>query len=111
MEVDWDLEDNVQQVRDSVHHLLKGYSIAARRVARTKRCSCVKSENHYGRNVHALIGKTPRVHSTCEIEEVEEEEVQEDSVAREEYRALVTVREERRKMVMKRRKMGMKTRN
>ena len=63
-------------------------------------------------NVHALIGKTPRVHSTCEIEEVEEEEVQEDSVVREEYRALevMTVREERRKMVMKRRKMGMKTR-
>ena len=73
----------------------------------------MKSENHYGRNVHALIGKTPRVHSTCEIEEVEEEEVQEDSVVREEYRALevMTVREERRKMVMKRRKMGMKTRN
>ena len=63
-------------------------------------------------NVHALIGKTPRVHSTCEIEEVEEEEVREDSVVREEYRALevMTVREERRKMVMKRRKMGMKTR-
>ena len=63
-------------------------------------------------NVHALIGKTPRVHSTCEIEEVEEEEVQEDSVLREEYRALevMTVREERRKMVMKRRKMGMKMR-
>jgi len=39
-------------------------------------------------NVHALIGKAPRVHSTCEIEEVEEEEVQEDSVVREEYRAL-----------------------
>ena len=63
-------------------------------------------------NVHALVGKTPRVHSTCEIEEVGEEEVQEDSVVREEYRALevMTVREERRKMVMKRRKMGMKTR-
>jgi len=40
------------------------------------------------RNVHALIGKTPRVHATCEIEEVEEEEVQKDSVVREEYRAL-----------------------
>ena len=63
-------------------------------------------------NVHALIGKTPRVHSTCEIEEVEEEEVQEDSILREEYRALevMTVREERRKMVMKRRKMGLKMR-
>jgi len=40
--------------------------------------------------------------------------VQEDSVVREEYRALevMTVREERRnfKIVMKRRKMGMKTR-
>jgi len=38
--------------------------------------------------------------------------VQEDSVVREEYRALevMTVREERRKMMMKRRKMGMKTR-
>jgi len=38
--------------------------------------------------------------------------VQEDSVLREEYRALevMTVREERRKMVMKRRKMGMKMR-
>ena len=41
-------------------------------------------------NVHALIGKTPRVHSTCEIEEVEEEEVQEDSVLREEYRIFRT---------------------
>jgi len=66
-------------------------------------------------NVHALIGKTPRVHSTCEIEEVEEEEVQEDSVLREEYRALevMTVREERRKMGMKirmqRRSMTMRT--
>jgi len=25
MEVDWDLED-MQQIRDSVHHVLKGYS-------------------------------------------------------------------------------------
>ena len=61
------------------------------------------------RNVHALV------HSTCEIEEVEEEEVQEDSVVREEYRALevMTVREERRKMGMKirmqRRSMTMRT--
>jgi len=26
MEVDWDSEDNVQQIRDSVQHVLKGYS-------------------------------------------------------------------------------------
>ena len=25
MEVDWDSEDNMQQIRDSVHHVLKGY--------------------------------------------------------------------------------------
>ena len=26
MEVDWDSEDNMQQIRDSVQHVLKGYS-------------------------------------------------------------------------------------
>ena len=26
MELDWDSEDNMQQIRDSVHHVLKGYS-------------------------------------------------------------------------------------
>ena len=46
MEVDWDSEDNMQQIRARVHYLLKGCS--CKKGCKNKCCSCLKRENHCG---------------------------------------------------------------
>ena len=57
MEIDWDSNETMEQIRDCVHHLLKrcGYKEGCN----NKHCSCVRTEGTVVQDAHAIIARTP----------------------------------------------------
>ena len=80
LEIDCDSKENMEKIRDRVHHLLKG--CGCKTGCNNKCCSCVKGT--VVQDAHAVIARKP----TSSDMGIEEEEEQEYNIVREEYRKL-----------------------
>ena len=86
LEIDWDSKENMEQIRDRVKHLLKGCGCKTR--CNNKRCSCVKDGRHCGPGCSCCNCENTQYMTISSEMDVEEEEVQEDNIVREDYRQL-----------------------